>query len=81
MPNFPNDVAREAYSHEVTSAGFWPGTRAAPMPIFYAYAYPTPEGFAEAAVSPPECILARPSSASSCCRTTPSPPLTIPMRT
>ncbi len=52
VPNFPNDVAREAYSHEVTSAGFWPGTRAAPMPIFYAYAYPTPEGFAEAAVSP-----------------------------
>ena len=54
VPNFPNDVAREAYSHEVTSAGFWPGTRAAPMPIFYAYAYPTPEGFAEAAVSPPD---------------------------
>ena len=56
MPNFPDDVAREAYSHEVTSAGFWPGTRAAPTPIFYAYAYPTPEGFADAVVSPPEAF-------------------------
>jgi hypothetical protein len=54
IPNFPLDVAREAYSHEVTSVGFWPGNRAAPTPIFYAYAYPSPAGFADAAVSPPE---------------------------
>ena len=42
----------EAYSHEVTSVGFWPGNREASTPIFYAYAYPTPEGFADARVAP-----------------------------
>ena len=52
MPNFPDDVAREAYSHEVTSCGFWPGNAGAPTPIFYAYAYPTPEGFSAAHVEP-----------------------------
>jgi hypothetical protein len=52
MPNFADDVAREAYSHEVSSAGFWPGNRDAPTPIFYAYAYPTPDGFADATVAP-----------------------------
>ena len=51
-PNMPLDVMREAYSHEVSSAGFWPGSDEAPFPIFYSYAYPTPEGFAEAAVQP-----------------------------
>jgi len=56
MPNFPDDVAREAYSHEVTSAGFWPGNRSAPTPIFYAYAYPTPDGFADARVEPGEAF-------------------------
>jgi hypothetical protein len=56
IPNFPLDVAREAYSHEVTSVGFWPGNREAPDPIFYAYAYPAPAGFAEAMVSPPEAF-------------------------
>ncbi len=54
IPNFADDVAREAYSHEVTSVGFWPGNAEAPDPIFYAYAYPSPDGFPEAAVSPPE---------------------------
>ena len=49
VPNFPDWVAREAYSHEVTSVGFWPGNATAPTPIFYAYAYPTPDGFADAA--------------------------------
>jgi len=52
VANLPDDVAREAYSHEVTSAGFWPGNRDAPEPIFYAYAYPTPEGFADARIQP-----------------------------
>ncbi|MEM6674203.1 MAG: DUF5996 family protein [Planctomycetota bacterium] len=52
MPNFPDDVAREAYSHEVTSCGLWPGNREAPTPIFYSYAYPTPEGFADAKIAP-----------------------------
>lgn len=52
LPNFPNDVAREAYSHEVTSLGFWPGSAESPDPIFYSYAYPTPDGFADASVEP-----------------------------
>jgi hypothetical protein len=52
MPNFPDVVAREAYSHEVTSVGFWPGNRQAPTPIFYAYAYPTPEGYDASDVEP-----------------------------
>lgn len=54
MPNFPDDVAREAYSHELTSVGFWPGNRDAPEPIFYSYAYPTPDGFSAATVEPAE---------------------------
>jgi hypothetical protein len=54
VPNFPDDLAREAYSHEVTSCGFWPGSRESPTPIFYAYAYPTPPGFETAAVEPPD---------------------------
>ena len=52
VPNFPDDVAREAYSHELTSLGFWPGNRQAPTPIFYGYAYPTPEGYGDAWVEP-----------------------------
>ncbi len=52
IPNLPDAVTREAYSHEVSSCGFWPGSAAAPEPIFYSYAYPTPEGFAEATVQP-----------------------------
>lgn len=56
VPNFADDVAREAYSHEVTSVGFWPGNADSPTPIFYAYAYPTPEGFAGAEVQPAEAF-------------------------
>jgi hypothetical protein len=52
IPNFPDDVAREAYSHEVTSCGFWPGNRESNTPIFYSYAYPTPQGFSAAKVAP-----------------------------
>jgi hypothetical protein len=51
-PNMPLEVMREAYSHEVSSAGFWPGGEQAPFPIFYSYAYPTPEGFGDAEVLP-----------------------------
>jgi hypothetical protein len=46
VPNTPDFVVREAYSHEVSSAGFWPGNAIAPEPVFYSYAYPEPEGFA-----------------------------------
>jgi len=52
VPNFPDWVAREAYSHEVSSLGFWPGGEAYPEPIFYSYAYPSPEGFSEYPVGP-----------------------------
>ncbi|MGP1282730.1 MAG: DUF5996 family protein [Parasphingopyxis sp.] len=48
VPALPDDVAREAYSHEVSSAGFWPGNADAPDPIFYSYAYPEPDGFRDA---------------------------------
>jgi hypothetical protein len=54
IPHLPDTVTREAYSHEVASAGFWPGGPGSPEPAFYAYAYPQPAGFAEAQVSPPE---------------------------
>jgi hypothetical protein len=50
VPNLPNRVAREAYSHEVSSCGFWPGGGAIAYPAFYSYAYPEPAGFADAAV-------------------------------
>ena len=53
IPNLPDAVTREAYSHEESSAGFWPGGAGAEGgPFFYSYAYPTPAGFAEAAVRP-----------------------------
>jgi len=51
-PNLANWVMREAYSHEVSSVGFWPGDASIPMPAFYAYAYPEPPGFERAAVRP-----------------------------
>jgi len=55
IPNLPDAVTREAYSHEVSSAGFWPGGAGMPGgPFFYSYAYPAPEGFGEAAVAPPQ---------------------------
>jgi len=52
IPNMPDWIAREAYSHEVSSCGFWPGGGPHPYPLFYSYAYPEPEGFATAAVRP-----------------------------
>lgn len=52
VPNLPDAVAREAYSHEVSSAGFWPGGGAIDYPAFYSYAYPEPAGFRTAAVRP-----------------------------
>jgi hypothetical protein len=52
VPHLPDDVAREAYSHEVSSAGFWPGGGAIDYPAFYSYAYPAPDGFAAAKVRP-----------------------------
>lgn len=51
VPNFPDWIAREAYSHEVSSAGFWPGAGIG-YPAFYSYAYPAPDGFSKAKVRP-----------------------------
>lgn len=60
VPHLPNAVAREAYSHEVSSAGFWPGGGG---PIdeaaFYSYAYPAPGGFADARVRPAEAFFSK----------------------
>jgi hypothetical protein len=47
VPGLPDAVTREAYSHEVSSAGFWPGSDAFPHAAFYSYAYPEPAGFRE----------------------------------
>src|SRR5579885_1012786 len=52
VPGLPDAGAREAYSHEVSSAGFWPGNDAFPQAVFYSYAYPQPAGFREARVTP-----------------------------
>jgi hypothetical protein len=53
IPHLPDAVTREAYSHEVSSGGFWPGGAGiAGGPFFYSYAYPAPEGFADAQVEP-----------------------------
>src|SRR5262249_40956895 len=54
IPNCPNYVMHEAYSHECISAGWWPGTPGAGItqPAFYAYAYPEPAGCRTAAIRP-----------------------------
>jgi hypothetical protein len=52
IPGLPDRITREAYSHEESSAGFWPGGVVAAEPIFYSYAYPEPEGFRAARVAP-----------------------------
>jgi len=59
VPNLPDAVAREAYSHEVSSAGFWPGGGPIPYAAFYSYAYPAPDGFANAAVRPAAAFFSK----------------------
>jgi hypothetical protein len=51
MPGLPDRITREAYSHEVSSAGFWAGGVTAAEPFFYSYVYPEPEGFRSAKVA------------------------------
>ena len=51
-PNCPDYVMVEAYSHECSSCGFWPGGGAFAGPAFYAYAYPEPAGYGDRAVRP-----------------------------
>ena len=52
IPSLPDTITREAYSHELSSAGFWPGGGGADEAMFYSYAYPTPDGFAQRPVRP-----------------------------
>ncbi len=52
IPGVALRIVREGYSHEASSAGFWPGDARFPTPAFYSYAYPAPEGFAHQPVSP-----------------------------
>ena len=54
FPNVGDWVMRESYSHEVSSAGFWPGDARFPEAAFYAYAYPEPAGFARYPIAPEE---------------------------
>ena len=60
VPHLPNSVAQEAYSHEVSSAGFWPGG-GGPIDYaaFYSYAYPAPGGFAAARVKPVQAFFSK----------------------
>ena len=57
MPNLGDWVAVEAYSHEVSSCGFWPGNGGLGKPAFYSYAYPEPKGFADAPLRPAAAIF------------------------
>jgi hypothetical protein len=54
VPNCGVFVMQEAYSHEVSSCGFWPGGGLVDEPTFYSYAYPEPEGFNDYPIRPPE---------------------------
>lgn len=59
MPNMPLRVMQEAYSHEVSSAGFWTGNDAFPYPAFYSYCYPTPDDFGEQIVQPADAFYSK----------------------
>lgn len=52
IPNLPDWVTQEAYSHEVSSCGFWPGGGAILYPAFYSYAYPEPARLSDASIKP-----------------------------
>lgn len=65
-----DSVTREAYSHEVSSAGFWAGGNGISGPAFYSYAAPEPAGFAERKVNPPAAYYHPELRNSSCCTTT-----------
>jgi len=57
VPNMPLDVMQEAYSHEVSSAGFWLGNSQAPNPVFYAYAYPGSKAYGKCNIQPKEAFF------------------------
>jgi Family of unknown function (DUF5996) len=66
IPNLSDEVVREAYSHEVSSAGFWPGGGIIEYPAFYSYAYREPAGFRSAAARPKSASTANSCESSSC---------------
>jgi hypothetical protein len=59
VPHLSDAVVRDAYSHEVSSAGFWPGGGPITYAAFYSYAYPAPEGFAAAPVRPAQAFFSQ----------------------
>jgi hypothetical protein len=59
VPHLPDAVVREAYSHEVSSAGFWPGGGPIDYPAYYSYAYPAPDGFGDAPVRPAQAFFSK----------------------
>ena len=56
VPNIPKEVMEEAYSHEVSSSGFWVGNEKNRSPVFYSYCYPTPPDFGKQSVAPAEAF-------------------------
>lgn len=58
VPNIAHSIVKEAYSHEVSSCGFWPGMNDI-EPIFYSYAYPEPKGFSSCQVQPREATYSK----------------------
>ena len=56
VPALAEFVVREAYSHEVSSCGFWPGDGGVQEPAFYSYAYPEPKGFSQAPIRPEQAF-------------------------
>ena len=59
VPHLSDDLVREAYSHEVSSAGSWPCGGAIDYPAFYSYAYPAPAGFADGVVQPEAAFFSK----------------------
>ena len=55
-PNMPLEVMQEAYSHEVSSCGFWAGSDSFPHPAFYSYCYPTPGSFKDQPIRPEQAF-------------------------
>lgn len=59
VPNIPKEVMEEAYSHEVSSCGFWLGNEKNRSPVFYSYCYPTPSDFGKQPVAPAEAFFSQ----------------------
>ena len=82
VPHLPNSVAQEAYSHEVSSAGFWPGGGGADRlrRVLFVCLHPAPEGFAAASVKPKDASFDKELGEFLLPFTTPCAPRVIPMR-